>query len=157
MTLLLCSLLLDAVSWPVLRRQVCDGGWVPNPALCLWTCISWNLPRHRGAALIRCAGDFVRNSVGLKHQGAFFLFGGYLIFYVLILNTVKKKFRPRRKRSELIKSLFQVGQVFKEFGSTFLGLQRRVSAGGWAERSQGVQPWCVWETSMSQQNLPPPM
>ena len=61
----------------------------------------------------------------------------------MILNAVKKIFRSRRKRSELKKSLFQVGQVFKDFGSTFLGLQRRVSAGRWAEglRESSLGVW----------------
>lgn len=69
LTLLLCSLLLDAVRWPVLRWQVCDGDDGSQTPLCACgRAFHGNLPRHRRAApLIRCAGDFVRNSVGLKH------------------------------------------------------------------------------------------
>ena len=67
-------------------------------------------------------------------------------------NAVKKIFRSRRKRSELKKSLFQVGQVFKDFGSTFLGLQRRVSAGRWAE---GLRESSLGVWGRHQYNNPP--
>lgn len=70
----------------------------------------------------------------------------------MILNAVKKIFRSRRKRSELKKSLFQVGQVFKDFGSTFLGLQRRVSAGRWAE---GLRESSLGVWGRHQYNNPP--
>ena len=75
-----------------------------------------------------------------------------------VLNKYLEIFlKSREKRSEL-KSIFQVGQVFEDPGSTFLPWlaekgQRwqvgwRVPGGGW--------PWHVGEASVSQQSSPCP-